>query len=163
MSPKCAPRFPHQTNFAHPVSPLRTLFYVFYSFNSPYFNRLKIAVGTLCPCVVSSNIARFYLKSLKVTSPKLTILDQINRQFVWKQQSNFSTYLVKCKAYRFSHISLWNISFSCRKNISCPSLCLSIRWKVVAVGTFQRRIWTWTKRKQTVTLEPLDMTMCFIW
>jgi hypothetical protein len=42
-------------------------------------------------------------------------------------------------------------------------VCLSIRWIVVAVGTFQRRIWTWTKRKQTVTLELLDMTMCFIW
>jgi hypothetical protein len=82
MSPKYAPRFHHQTTFAHPVSRLRTLFYVFYSSNSPYFNQLLIVAGTLCPSVASSNIARFYLKSVKGTSPKLTNLDQINRQFV---------------------------------------------------------------------------------
>ena len=100
------PWFPHQTTVARPASPLLTLFYVFYSFYSSYFNHFIIIVGAICPCVVSSNIARFYLKSVQETSPKLTKLYQINRQFVSQQQLNFSTHLVKCKAYRFSHRGL---------------------------------------------------------
>jgi hypothetical protein len=50
LSAKCAAWFPRQTTFDHPVSPLRTLLYVFFSSYSPYFNELMIVVVTPCPC-----------------------------------------------------------------------------------------------------------------